>query len=264
MKLDLAQMVALTSYGNAYLTNQSISLDLNHSTTNSCKKIDFIELISNGKTSEEIPLASKPNEWFEYLRTNDVINLKLHFPPTGGDRISASMIGGGGKWIIEAFKGSLSDVWEGRWNFNPSGDETRIWSVTYGLTSKNYNLPLIEYPPLEYWHKELIVGITKLKKFAIKQSLDQFIDIFQNALDCIASDDPLSLIIHNDLVPAEKYERKAKQIFAACTKAWIVAMVNWNDLSFKGKIQKEYTKLSNNLYLKICRAIMVATNSILT
>lgn len=261
MKLDLAQMITLTSYGNAYLVNQSFTLDLNHSTTDSCKKIDFIELISNGEPSEEILLANNPNEWFEYLRTSNIINLKLHFPPTGGDRISASIIGGGGRWIIEAFKGPFSDVWDVRWQVNPYGDEARIWRVTYGLTSKNYNLPIIQYPPLEYWHKELIVDITKIKKFAVKQSLVQYIDIFQNALDCIVSDDPLSLIVHNDLVPPEKYDLKAKQILAACTKAWIIAMVDWNDLSFKGKIKKEYTKLSNDLYLKICRAIMVATNS---
>ncbi len=261
MKLELAQMITLTSYGNAYLTNKSISLDLNHTTTKSCKKIDFIELITKGEISEEIPLASNPNEWFEYLRANSVIKLKLHFPPTGGDRISASLIGGGGTWIIEAFKGSVSDIWHVKWNFNPYGDKTRIWSITYGLTSKNYNHPVIKYPQLEYWHKKLIVGITKIKKFAEKQSLGQFIDIFQNALDYIISDDPLSLTVNNDLVPLEMYEIKAKQIFAACTKAWIVAMVNWNDLSFKGKIQKEYTKLSDDLYLKICRALMVATNS---
>ncbi len=171
------------------------------------------------------------------------------------------MLGGGGTWLIEAFKGSVSDIWHVKWNFNPYGEKTRIWSVTYGLTSKNYNQPLIKYPPLEDWHKKLIVGITKIKKFAEKQSLIQFIDIFQNALDNIESDDPLSLIVHNDLVIPENYELKAKQIFAACAKAWIVAMVDWNDLSFKGKIQKEYTKLSDDLYLKICRAIMVATNS---
>jgi len=262
MKLDLAQMITLTSYGNAYLVNQSFTLDLNHSTTDSCKKIDFIELISNGEPSEEILLANNPNEWFEYLRTSNIINLKLHFPPTGGDRIDASIIGErGGRWIIEVNKGPLSDVWDVRWNYDPSGDKARLWSVTYGLTSKNYNFPIINYPPLEYWYKQLIVEITKIKKFAVKHSLIQFIDIFQNALDCIVSDDPLSLIVHNDLVPPERYDLKAKQIFAACTKAWVVATVNWNELSFKEKIKKEYTKLSDDLYLKICRAIMVATNS---
>ncbi len=261
MKLDLAQMVTLTSYGNVYLTNQSISLDLNHSTTDSCKKISFIELISNGETSEEILLTNTPNEWFEYLRKSGVKHLKIHFPPTGGDRMSASLIGDGDRWIIEAFKEPLSDIWDVRWNFNPFEDKKRIWSVTYGLTSKNYNHPKIDYPPLEYWHKELIVQIKKIKKFAEKQSLVQYVDIFQDALDCIASDEPLSLITHNDIVPPEKYDLKAKQIFAACNNAWIVAMVDWNELQFKGKIQKEYNKLSDDLYLKICRAIMVATNS---
>jgi len=261
MKLELAQMITLTSYGNAYLANQSFALDLNHSTTDSCKKIDFIELISNGETSEEILLANNPNEWFEYLRTSNVINLKLHFPPTGGDRFSAHIIGGGGRWIIEAFKGDLSDLWDVRWKVNSSRDEARIWHVTYGLSSKNYNLPIIKYPPLEYWYEALIVEITKIKKFAVKQSLVQYIDLFQNALDLIISDDPLSLIVHNDLVPPKAYDLKAKQILAACNKAWIVAMVNWNELSFKGKIKKEYTKISNDLYLKMCRAIMVATNS---
>jgi len=263
MKLDLAQMVTLASYGNANLTKQYISLDLNHSTTHSCKKISFIELISKGETSEEILIANTPNEWFEYLKESNVKNLKLHFPPTGGDRFSASLVGGGGRWIIEAFKELLSDIWDVRWNVNPFEGKERIWTVTYGLTSKNYNLPKIEYPPLEYWHKELIIEIKKIKKFAEKHSLVQYVDIFQDALDCMLSGDPLSLITHNDIIPPENYDLKAKQIFAACNNAWIVAMVDWNELEFKGKIQKEYNKLSDDLYLKICRAIMVATNSFL-
>ena len=95
MRLDIAQMITLTSYSNVYLANKSISLDLKHSTTDSCKKIVFIEVISNGETSEEILLANTPNEWFEYLRTSsNIIDLKLHFPPTGGDRIDASIKGG--------------------------------------------------------------------------------------------------------------------------------------------------------------------------
>jgi len=261
MSLDLAQMVTLTSYGNANLTNRSMSLDLNHSTTNSCKKISFIELITEEETSEEIHIADTPNEWFEYLRKSGVKILKLHFSPTGGDRMSASFIGGGGRWIIEAFKEPLSDIWDVRWNVNPFEGKERIWTVTYGLTSKNIDLPKIVYPPLEYWYKELSVEINKIKKFAEKQSLIQYIDIFQNALDCIVSEDPLSSITHNDLIPPENYDLKAKQIFAACINAWIVAMVDWNELQFKGKIQKEYNKLSDDLYLKICRAIMVATNS---
>ncbi|MFX1363577.1 MAG: hypothetical protein ACFFCE_11205 [Promethearchaeota archaeon] len=163
--------------------------------------------------------------------------------------------------MIEAFKDPLSDIWDVKWNFIPFGDKERIWSVIYGLISKNYNQLKIDYPPLEYWNKELISEITKIKKFAEKQSLIQYVDIFQDALDCIVSDDPLNLITHNDLVPPEKYNLKAKQIFAACNKAWIVAMVDWNELHFKGKIQKEYNKLSDDLYLKICRAIIVATNS---
>jgi len=54
MKIELAQMITLTSYGNAYLNNKPISLDLDHSTTNSCEKINFIELISNGEISKEM------------------------------------------------------------------------------------------------------------------------------------------------------------------------------------------------------------------
>lgn len=260
MNLEIAQMITLISYGNAYLNGHSISLDLNHSTTNSCKKIDFIEWIANGETSKEILLANNPNEWFEYLKNADVKNLKLHFPPTGGDRMSASFLGGE-RWIIEAFKGPFSDIWDVRWKIQPHQMEERIWEVTYGLTSKNYNLAKIKYPQLEYWHKELINGITKIKRFAEKQALAQFINIFQSALDCLISKDPLSLIIHNDIVPQEMYNLMAKQIFASCAKAWIVVMVDWNKLLFKGKIHKEYNKISDDLYLKICRALMVATNS---
>jgi hypothetical protein len=227
----------------------------------SCKKISFIELISEGESSEEILLANTPHEWFEYLKTNGFKNLKLHFPPTGGDRMSASFIGDGGRWIIEALKGPISDIWNVKWNVKPFEDEERIWNVTYGLTSKNYSLPKIEYPPLEYWHKELSVEIKKIKKFTEKQSLVQYIEIFQNALECMISEDPLNLIFHHDLIPPQMYDLKAKQIFAACTKSWIIAMVDWNNLVFKGKIHKEYNKISDDLYLKICRAIMVATNS---
>ncbi len=258
MKTEIAQMVTLTSFGNYYLTNHEFNLDMNHSTLEYCIKVEFFE-ISDGT---ETLIAKNPMEWFEYLKTKGIQRLNLHFTEQKGDRMDATFVGGGGRWIIEASKGELSDVWDVRWRTSPSKDKNRIWVVSYGLTSQDVQIPQIIYPSVDIWHKELTDDLSILKEITKKQSLNDFTKYFVDALDLLESPEPMKKISHPDLVPPGIFSLECKQIFAAVQKGWIVAVINWIETYIEDdKINKKKIKISDDLYNSMCRAIMVATNS---
>jgi len=263
MNTEVAQMIALTSYGNLYLTNHDISLDLNHSTTDDCLTIEFVELLQNEGDQEENMVANNPMKWFEYLKSSEVQLLRFHFSPGGGNRMDANFVGGGGRWIIEADKGDVSDIWDVRWSFVSEGKGNRIWGVNYGLTSKNIILPQIVYPPVEYWHKKITDGITKINTLVKKKGLVSFVQLLEKSLVLLEHSDPIAQIKHNDLVPPDVYSTTSTQIFAACQPAWIITMPDWIDMTLENKKDdQKISKLSDELYNNLCRGIMVATNSV--
>lgn len=258
MNTEIAQMVTLTSFGNYYLTNHEFTLDMNHSTTEFCNKIEFFELSDGSETR----IAKNPMDWFAYLKTKGINRLNLHFTAEKGDRLGSTFVGGGGRWIIEATKGNLSDVWDVRWKVSPGKDKNRIWVVSYGLTSQNVQIPQIIYPPVAIWHKELTDELSILKEITKKQSLDDFTKYFVEALDLLASPEPMKKISHHDLVPPGIFSLECQQIFAAVQKGWIVAMINWIETFIENaKLNAKKIKISDDLYDTMCRAIMVATNS---
>lgn len=259
MKTEIAQMVSLTSFGNYYLTNHEFDLDMNHSTTEFCIKIEFIEF----NEGTETPIAKNPMEWFEYLKTKGIKRLNLHFATEKGDRLDASFAGGGGRWIIEASKGELSDVWDVRWKTSTSKDKNRIWVVSYGITAQDVEIPHIIYPPIDFWHKKLTDELSILKDLTKNQSLDDFMKFFVEGLDLLESPEPMKKTsYHHDLVPPEIFPLKCKQIFAAVQKGWIVASINWIETYIEDDKQNgKKIKISDDLYDTMCRAIMVATNS---
>ena len=258
MKTEIAQMVTLTSFGNYYLTNHDFNLEMNHSTAKFCIKIEFIEFNDGTETL----IAKNPMEWFEYLKTKGIKRLNLHFTGEKVDRLDATFAGGGGRWIIEASKGDLSDVWDVRWRPSTTKDKDRIWVVSYGLTSQDVQIPQIIYPPVDIWHKKLTDELSILKELTKKQSLDDFTEYFVEALDCLDSPEPIKNSSHHDLVPPGIFSLKCKQIFAAVQKGWIVASINWIETYIEdNKINKKKIKISDDLYTTMCRAIMVATNS---
>lgn len=261
MKTSIAQIIALTAYGNAFLQNQPVNFDKNHSTAQHCKEITFIEWPS------EIVLAEDPNAWFQFLKKNQIESLILDFAPLDKgikeSRESMGFIGGGGRWLISSIKGENAEIWEGGW-IAPKENETRDnWTVTYGRIAKEWSLPNPEiFSSIDQSHKNLKSALKSIIQFAKDQNLEEFVEIFNKGLTCLSSELPNVNVYHKDLLIEENYSLKARQVLAACQTAFVFgAMGSWNDMTYEGKTQERYDKLSNALFSSIMKSICTVVNS---
>lgn len=279
MKLvgTVAQIIAITAYGNAALKGFPIKdFLLENSTSTFCNSIKFIEFKKTGiiekllrKKEEHFEniIASDFNSWVDFLKKEKVQKLYLHYISSNNkdisDRMSAGFIGGGGRWLIEAFKGKHSDYWEASWEVTDENNkDNKIWAVNYIRISNN-----------DIVRKDLSIGIDnfdiKLKdsliecqNFAEKQNLDGFKSCFEKAILCLNNDDTsLSTIYHQDLVPRDFYDTIHRNILFACQSAWVFGgMGSWNDMWFEKEDQNIYDNISNELFYAICNSIARVTN----
>ncbi|MFX1338876.1 MAG: hypothetical protein ACFFDK_09725 [Promethearchaeota archaeon] len=262
MKTSIAQIVALTAYGNASLQGQSVSFDFKHSTAEKCKEITFIEW------PRANILANNPNEWFKFLKENKIEYLSLHYVISEEglkeDRENIGFVGGGGRWLIAAVSGETADIWEGRWIISDeSASEENLWTVNYGRIAKEWSLPPEDdLPPLGKTYSNLKSALQDIIPFSEEQNEEEFTKTFKSALNCLTSENPLIDVSHRDLIIEKNYSLKARQILAACLKGFVFgAMGSWNDMAFVDETQKVYDELSDNLFLAIHQSICVAINT---
>lgn len=268
MNGEIAQTLSLVAYANAFLQGQDIVFDLEHKTAQFCKLIEFIEIPQGVDTlRERIVLAEEPQSWFELLRKQGVEKVVLHYLSSGcdefPDRQSSAFVGGGGRWVIEAIKGDRSDLWEARWktegweNAHTSG--FRIWEVYYILFAKDCNRLAYDYPMMDEVYNILKQTLIDITKFALRQECTaHFSEYYQHALEFLSSENPLEDL---DWLP-EGFLLRAQQLVRACYEGWVFGgMGSWNDLVYDDETRVRYNKVSDNLYIGICLALIVAVNS---
>jgi len=152
MNGSVAQIVAIISYANSALEgNLDCHYTLENSTAIFCNSITFIDWVKKtgltklfkGKAEYSGKLiASDFTEWITFLKNIKTKKLFLHYIPSINpqlsDRMSAGFVGGGGRWLIEAWKGDSSDFWEAKWEVsNQNAKDNRIWAVTYARISRD-------------------------------------------------------------------------------------------------------------------------------
>lgn len=266
----ISQIIALVCYTNDFLMNKSpFSFDLSNSTAQYCNNIRYIYWVKKLIKFEEQKIADNPSDWVEFLKENGVKMLWMHYAsnynPGIGERYAAAFANGGGRWLIEAYNGKTSDFWESNWDVSDrNAKDKRIWSVTYGLISRNDNSRITALEDLNIVSQRLKSIFEKAFEFANNyEYLSGFKNCFKNALTCLESSDPLKYIYHKDLVPGSFNNMKALQILSACQCGWVFGgMGSWNDLWFEGEEQKKYEEISDQLYYSICNSIPIATNSL--
>jgi hypothetical protein len=83
-----AQLFALTCYGNAFLQGTYTGRFLpNHSTCYSCDRIRFVRTEGSHEERggyQEPVIADTPDEWFELIKANGAIGLRLHWATRDG------------------------------------------------------------------------------------------------------------------------------------------------------------------------------------
>ena len=274
----IAQIVALTAYGNDYLKNGKKPVDFNlvNTTFQFCNRVDFCELKKQFflPTPQERVVASNPTEWFKYLITGDCQYLRLYFEYSQDqsrvqnydkDYFMAGFVGGGGTWLIEAVYDNYSSYWANQWEVTRDLNvpDKKIWTVNYKMTVKRQHTKNLQIDT-EKIKDKLRQTLTEIADFAFNHDLQCWGEQFDKAKMTLDSSSPEENYYHKDLIPFDNYSTTAKQILFAAGTAWCFGgMGSWND-GFPGKDEEDYKiyyGLSEQLYSNIIEAIIAATNS---
>lgn len=268
MQGHITQVAALAIYGNEFLRGRDVSAFWPAASVfQSCKTVTFMTLSSRGGAANETPYAPDPLRWFDRLRDENVLGLRIHHlggsDPRLSDRMSVGFVGGGGRWLLEAVKPAVSDYWEARWEIGDRGDpERRIWSITYGRTGTNLAQIKPKLVGEERLRGELKEGLMEITAFADQHQLDGFAKCFRAGLEALVSDDPLAGVYHSDLAPRQAFPVWSEQLLATAQAAWVFGgMGSWNDLCFDGQDWKRYEKLSDRLFTLLNQAVVEGANA---
>lgn len=268
----LAQLIALTAYGNEFLKNGNVPADFNSANTTFqfCNKVGFgiIKKTFFFSKPVEKPVAENPVKWFEYLKNSGCRNLRLYFEHSkdqsfAKDHKLAGLVGGGGSWLIESVYNGYSIYWANRWEVtNKDAIDNKIWTVNY-LTN------LAEQPVsnlqinINKIKDDLQQTLTEIAAFAFKHDLQNWGELFDKAKSTLQSSLPEENYYNKDIVPLGNYSLSAKQVLFSAAIAWVFGgMGSWNDLGFENTEDDEtYDRLSAQLYSDIIKAVIAVVNT---
>jgi hypothetical protein len=272
----IAQIIALVTYGNAFLSGspqrEPSAFYSANSTFIFCEDVRFVDLKPTTTGWVESAYAADPSAWFTQLKRDGVYGLRIVHRPTGGhqlgdekvpDRMLVASVGGGGQWLIEAIKPNGSDFWEGRWEVgNREHKAKKIWRVTYGRDAKNQRTPDLPKMDILALKNQLAKNLEAIGAFARRQKMEEFAKAFDAGLAQLSSNDPLRGVYYSDLVPENTRPLAAAQLLGAAQAAWVFGgMGSWNDVGFDGEDQLLYERLSEDLYQLLNAAIVLAVNA---
>lgn len=263
----IAQNVALTCYGNAFLKDDTVPQFFpTNSTCQFCDRVTFVEVVKPLlRKQREIEVANKPDEWFSYLKRRGARGLRLVHQamndPQISDRMGAGFVGGGGSWYMEIIlTKERSEFWQARWEvWNPKAPERRIWRVTYGRAAEAKSKP---YPVqnLEATAERLLKALREIHAFSERLNCGAFTKSFAQGIDSLTSDKRHGY--HQDLTPSGLLPSGASAILDASQSAWVFGgMGSWNDMGFDGADGKEYNRVSEQLFQTLTEAICIAANA---
>ena len=264
-----AQLVALACHFNGRDRRfRPVSFLLSNSTCKFCEQVHFVRQHRAwfGRRTNWVTAAQSPDEWLEREARpgRKAVVLQQGINGSGiSDRMSAGLIGGGGRWQLNITDERRMDVWEANWEVgNREAPDQRIWRVRYSMIAENLTL----VPPTQRSPMEIIPALRQalsdVLAFCEQHRIDSFGGYFRKAIECLSADDPFALVYHKDLAPEELLSLSAQQVLAACQAAWVFGgMGSWNDMAFEGQEQRRYEKLSDTLFTLLNEAIQSGANS---
>jgi hypothetical protein len=264
----LAQMVALTCYGNAAIHGKQVPQFFpDNSTCQFCESVTFIAVGKSERGEvQATPFADSPDAWIQSLSRRAIVGLKLHQRaqnlPQISDRNSSGFVGGGRLWCIEGMRrDSSSEFWLTKWEVgNKNSPDRRIWRVTYRLCDVSRTLQST-LRDLDEIIADLRLALTEIRSFSETNDCSSFTPHFTNALRAL--DEPQTDIgYHKDLFPPGTLSEAAQSILKSAMSAWVFGgMGSWNDMGFEGETQLEYESVSDGLFNIVNEAIEAAATS---
>lgn len=269
MNGPISQIVALTCHANAFLRGRSVpELFPGHSTCQFCDHVKFLGFNKSifGKVSET-QVAANPNRWFEYLKSERIAGVRLRRTSQNdagiSDRMSAAFVGGGGSWAMETISATgWSSTWMARWGvWNQTAPEHRIWRVDYGRVAEG-PIRKFEVASLDSVAKRFQAALTEIHTFAERHNCGGFTACFARGMETLDSGGAKRLGFHKDLSPQGDIPELAAALLDAAQSAWVFGgMGSWNDMGFDGADQKEYDRVSEQLFTEINEAIETGANA---
>lgn len=260
MNAEILQVVALTAYANAYLNDKKVSFDKSHPAGYGYRNIKFVSKVAQlDPIAQRELLATDPNDWFKFLKKNNVSRLYLTYQMSKNmfskDHIEATKGKKVGHWNIIAKKQDTNDLWT-----NYVQGEYGEAINYYHLILKDTSFGTLNFPSLETTKLYLNEILSDMISFTTENKLKNWTDVFQKALDTLSIEDPSKLIDEN-YFPADCYSLEAKQVMITCDYAWVFGgMGSWNDVSQINDYDL-YSRLTANLYNTICNALAASANS---
>jgi hypothetical protein len=265
----IAQLVALTCHGNAFVRGMGIPPFFpNNSTCQFCESVVFYSLTEKApEPVSAVVVANTPDNWFNDLGRRHIKGIRLsqhsQADPKISDRISAGFLGGGRLWAMECIlTDGASELWEHVWQVgNETAADNRVWRVAYTLAGVNKMEERV-LPALAELKARLRNALLEIHRFSEEHSCGEFFSSsFANALSVL--DDPrLDIGYHKDLYPPGAVPDDAAAILKAAMSSWVFGGEgSWNDMSFEGRTQMEYDRVSDGLFDLINQGIEAAVNS---
>ncbi len=268
MNGPVAQFVALTCHANAFLQGRMVPPFFpSNSTCSFCDWIKFFGVSKAlwGRIREE-EVANSPDAWFAYLKAANVSAIRLLRTPQNHpkipDRMSAGLVGGGGIWTMEAIRQNRkSAIWLSRWEvWNQNTPERRIWRVSYRRVSEARSSATSM--DLESLAGRFRTALADIRQFSERHNCGGFTSCFSQAIETLDSRGAKRYGYHKDLAPDGRLPPLATWLLDACQSAWVFGgMGSWNDMAFQGKVQVEYVRMSERLFLTLNEAIQAAANT---
>jgi len=269
MNGPIAQYVALTCQGNAYLNGLKVEplLDTN-STCQFCEEVKFeIARKLFFVKRRNVEAAGTPNEWFRHIESLGAYGIRLSCSPQedapGSDRMSAGFIGGGRIWLMEVvLPKDQSEYWLAQWRpGNTNSPQRRVWKVAYVRVGRG-TTPDVKRPDVTDVIAQLVRSLREIHTFAQRQGVREFTRWFEEALDTIDSKGTRFHGYHRDLAPKGLLSGQAATVLDACQRAWVFGgMGSWNDMTFDGDARIEYERVSEQLFESVNQAIAAGTNT---
>jgi hypothetical protein len=256
MNGELALLIALVTYGNAYfhgnLFPNAPELTLSNST---CKglSVEFLkekELFFGFKTTKKITGTEK---WFRDLKERGAKRLwfiDVDVKRDLSNRIASSFVGGG-NWAIQVDYDNSSEIWVPVWGRKEVVFREFVLDRKRSVEETETNQSL----------NKLLDALKCAEEFSRKIKFHEWESTFKEIIDNSRNSD-LRMRYYSDMIPDGKDFLKERHLIAVASSAWVFGgMGSWNDLpSYGNALDKEYEKKTDELYSATVEALKAGSN----
>lgn len=236
MDSQLAQVVSLTAYGNAFLggSREIFPLETLRQSSSGFALTQSTTFYENGSL-----VAKDPSEWFMHLIEKRVSRLWTVLDDP---------------MMIQADSRSGSELWATQWEQDEDGYG---WHAVYSVKGSGQRITM---PDLKQTEEILRNALQDVFLFTVMNGLDQWQTLIAEATAIVNQD---TMIPPNSLLPAKGFSDQARYIFDAASTAWIFGGEgSWSALEFKdASVRAEYKELTKRLYDAVVKGIIDAANS---